>query len=518
MKFLINLVVIIAVTNAGTLAANILAIFPAPSYSHTIASKVLTQALAERGHYVYLITTDPRPMNHPNITQIDLSFSYKMWEDGFDFVWYKENNIGVETMINAFTTTIYDVLVKQLNSTGVQYLINHRDELKFDLVIIEAMGFLPYHAFADLFDAPLIGFNSFDAPMEVHLMQGNFVNPFVVNEAALFPYVNHRLSFFERWNVLKTFVKIIYTISIRPDIWNRYTSLTQRFFPMIDASPLELLHKIEFLMVNTHPALGFSRPMVPTTIQLGFIHIQDAKPLPTDLQKYMDNSKNGVIYMSLGSNVKSSKLNPKFVKIFLRVFESLDYDVIWKWESNVMENQPDNVLISKWLPQRDLLDHKNIKLFITQGGHQSMEEGIHCAVPMLVIPFLGDQYANANRLEQRKVGNQIDLLEMSEETLKDKILEVLKPEYKQNMVKLRDLVYDQPMTSLDKAIFWTEYVIRHKGVKHLEFAGRNVPYYQQYCLDFIAIFILSAISIGYIGNKFYKKFFKNFIDRKNKIE
>jgi len=147
-----------------------------------------------------------------------------------------------------------------------------------------------------------------------------------------------------------------------------------------------------------------------------------------------------------------------------------------------------------------------------------MEEGIHCTVPMLVIPFLGDQYANANRLEQRKVGSQIDLLEMTEETLKDKILEVLKPEYKQNMIKLRDLVYDQPMTSLDKAIFWTEYVIRHKGVKHLEFAGRNVPYYQQYCLDFIAMFILCSILIGYIGTKFYKKFFKNFIARKNKVE
>lgn len=234
--------------------------------------------------------------------------------------------------------------------TGVQYLIKHRDELKFDLVIVEAMGFLPYHAFAELFNAPLIGFNSFDAPMEVHLMQGNFVNPFVVNEAALFPYINHRLSFMERWNVLKTFMKIVYTISIRPDIWNDYITITNRYFPMINRSPLELLNKIEFLMVNTHPALGFVRPLVPTTIQLGFIHIEPAKPLPTDLQRYMDSSKNGVIYMSLGSNVKSSKLNRKFVNIFLRVFESLDYDIIWKWESSDMENRPENVLISKWLP------------------------------------------------------------------------------------------------------------------------------------------------------------------------
>lgn len=209
---------------------------------------------------------------------------------------------------------------------------------------------MPYHAFATLFNAPLIGFNSFDAPMEVHLMQGNYVNPFVVNEAALFPYIHHKLSFLERLKVFTTFAKIFYIISIRPDIWNRYTSLTQMFFPMIDDTPLELLNKIEFLMINTHPALGFSRPLVPTTIQLGFIHIEDAKPLPYDLQNVMDNSTNGVIYMSLGSNVKSSKLNPKFVNIFLRVFESLDYDVIWKWEENIMENKPDNVFIFKWLP------------------------------------------------------------------------------------------------------------------------------------------------------------------------
>lgn len=98
--------------------ANILAIFPAPSYSHTIASKILCRTLADRGHQIYLITTDPRPMDHPNITQIDLSFSYKMWEDGFDFVWYKENNIGIEVMIKSFATTIAKVLERQLNSTG----------------------------------------------------------------------------------------------------------------------------------------------------------------------------------------------------------------------------------------------------------------------------------------------------------------------------------------------------------------------------------------------------------------
>lgn len=137
-----------------------------------------------------------------------------------------------------------------------------------------------------------------------------------------------------------------------------------------------------------------------------------------------------------------------------------------------------------------------------------MEEGIHCSVPMLVIPFLGDQFANANRLEKLKVGNQLELREMTEESLRKTILETLKPDYKKNMKKLTDLVYDQPMTSLDKAIFWTEYMIRHKGAKHMEFAGKNVPYYEQYCLDILAIFIICFLSTFYVSKKILRKLFK----------
>lgn len=107
---------------------------------------------------------------------------------------------------------------------------------------------------------------------------------------------------------------------------------------------------------------------------------------------------------------------------------------------------------------------------------------------------------------------------MTEESLREAILEALRVEYKQNMIKLRELVYDQPMTSLDKAVFWTEYVIRHKGVKHLEFAGRKVPFYEQYCLDFIAIFIACLIFTTYIGKKVFRKCFSSYAATKSKIE
>lgn len=151
-----------------------------------------------------------------------------------------------------------------------------------------------------------------------------------------------------------------------------------------------------------------------------------------------------------------------------------------------------------------------------------MEEAIHCKVPVLVIPFLGDQDANANRLEQLGVGLQLDLLEMNEVNLRERIDELLKPKFRENMHNLHELVYDQPMTSLSKAIFWIEHVIRHKGAKHLEFKGKHVPFYQAYCLDFLAIFIVLSIVAYRITRRIIRKVFATFPLRlrsfKNKVE
>ncbi len=35
---------------------------------------------------------------------------------------------------------------------------------------------------------------------------------------------------------------------------------------------------------------------------------------------------------------------------------------------------PSNVMTSKWLPQQDVLAHKNTKLFITHAGQSSFQE------------------------------------------------------------------------------------------------------------------------------------------------
>lgn len=74
-----------------------------------------------------------------------------------------------------------------------------------------------------------------------------------------------------------------------------------------------------------------------------------------------------------------------------------------------------------------VLGHPNIKLFITQGGLQSTEEAIYYHVPMLAMPFFGDQPYNAKRMEYKGISRTIFHQQgLQKETLKNLIMEVIR--------------------------------------------------------------------------------------------
>ena len=71
----------------------------------------------------------------------------------------------------------------------------------------------------------------------------------------------------------------------------------------------------------------------------------------------MDGSKDGVIYMSLGSHVPAVEVYKEF-GIFISVFKDLPQRVLLKSDSQYPGEVPSNVKISKWLPQQDILGEK----------------------------------------------------------------------------------------------------------------------------------------------------------------
>lgn len=471
--------------------ARILGVFPTPSISHQVVFHALMKDLAARGHQLTVLTTDLIKIDNPNVTQIDLHDSYEVFKKEFNFVEFKESGGSEETMMTAIMPVLFKVVDQQLSHPAVKHIIEKRDNQTFDVVIIEHLFYHSILAFAEIFDCPIIGLTSLDTMAFAHEDNGNEANP-VIHPELFFPFRHGQLTFWERWKSLKFYMRQALLLNDEYD--KVYAVQVRKHFPTVRSSIKSLKERVQLIMTNAHPAMGFIRPILPNTIQLGFMHIEPPKPLANGkLKTFLDNSKNGVIYMSLGSNVQSKDLSPEILQTFSKVFGNSTYNVVWKFEAENLPNKPDNVLISKWLPQSDLLAHPSIKLFITQGGQQSMEEAIDRTIPMIVIPFLGDQDANARRMVQKGIGLHLELHTLSESKLVGAITEMLKPTYKENIQKLRELVNDQPMTSREKAVWWTEYVIRHKGAKHLEYPGRSVPFYQKYCLDFI------SIAIGFVG-------------------
>lgn len=267
----------------------------------------------------------------------------------------------------------------------------------------------------------------------------------------------------------------------------------------------ELEDLIDLVFVNTNPVFDFIRPINPNTIQLGSMHLQPPKPIEDPkLKTLLDSSQNGVIYMSLGSNVKSKDLSDENKATFLNVFRRLPYQVLWKFEDDHLTNLSDNVKISKWFPQADLLAHPNVKLFIMQGGLMSMEEAIDRETPVIVMPFMFDQYKNGLKAQEEGFGLRLDLDDLTEAKLFKAINETMKPECKEKIKIFKEIMNDQPMTSLEKAVWWVEHVIRHKGAKHLKYIGRKVPLYQKLWLDIFAFFLF----LFYIVKKL-RLFFKN---------
>jgi len=69
----------------------------------------------------------------------------------------------------------------------------------------------------------------------------------------------------------------------------------------------------------------------------------------------LDNSKDGFILFSLGTNLKSNLLPAELIQEILKVLGELNVRVLWKFESDNLPGKPANVKISKWLPQQDIL-------------------------------------------------------------------------------------------------------------------------------------------------------------------
>lgn len=280
------------------------------------------------------------------------------------------------------------------------------------------------------------------------------------------------------------------------------------YFPAMDAmarehfshlpqplpSVAELEKSISVILVNSHFGLFYPRPLMPGIVNVGGSHIKPTKPLPDNIQKFIDEAEFGVIYFSLGAFLQSSNMPKGKMQTILNVFGSLKQRVLWKFETDEKPEIPPNVMMQKWMPQSDILAHKNVKLFISHGGLYGTLEGSFLGVPILFMPFFGDQYHNSKAVIDKGFGNRILFSEITKVSLKSKLNEMLSNEnYMKNAKKMSKILNDNLQSPLDEAMYWIEYAAKFDGAKHLKSPATKLSWFEYLSLDVIALLALVVI-------------------------
>ncbi|XP_023937624.2 UDP-glucosyltransferase 2 [Bicyclus anynana] len=475
-------------------SAKILAVYPTPSISHQIVYQILTLELVKRGHEVTVITTDPvypKGRGPPNLIEIDVrDLSYKMWADG----WMSDKSKSEAdhlSQVNNIVRLMSKIIAAQLVSNKeIQEIINNKKS-EYDLLIIEAYV-KPVLIYSHIFKVPVIQINSAGGLSHNFKAVGAPTHPFLypaIPTQRIYNLSNYEKlqEFYYKWRMENAF----------DEIEEEDNRSLQKLFGTDVPSIRELYNNVDLLFLNIHRIWTDNQPYPPNVIHIGGIHTHPpTKGLPKDLDLLMNNAKNGVIYFSLGTNVNTTNLPFDKIQVITKVFSQLPYDIIWKCNQDSIPGKTENVKLYKWVPQADLLKHPKIKLFITQAGLQSTDEAIEAGVPVIGIPIFGDQWYNAEKYQQLKIGIKLDLKDLTEEMFKGAIETVISDDsYRSNMKRMRKIIKDEPQTPLERAVWWVEYVLRHKGAKHLRAAGANISWTQYLELELVAIVVLFLLSI-----------------------
>ncbi|KAL5242909.1 hypothetical protein ACI65C_010319, partial [Semiaphis heraclei] len=484
-----TVVALVAGLACATDAARILAVESMAGVSHWNFMSGVLRALVDNGHTITAFTPFPNAdgdLPNDNYTEVDLSREFlvalnnpmadivKKWRTpvGQALEWARRSRFVCDKVYGH--PAMKDILQS-----------HHRDgRPPFDIVIVEPFLSDCVSYVASQLGVPLIFSTALPAiGLMERLHTGHAPNPATASHLV----ASH--------GVPKTFVQRLSNSALfaYSSIAVEYAERVLRYTEPKEydtAPPITT----SLMFVNGHYVSEHPNPVLPSTILVGGIHLRPPKKLPEDILEFIEQSSHGVIYFTFGSTVKMSSIPEHIRNAFIDALAKIPQRVLWKYEDE-LENKPKNVMVKKWLPQRDILMHPKVKLFISHGGISGLYEAVDAGVPVLGFPLFGDQYRNIDNLVNAGMAISMDLLSVSEETLLKHVLELINnKKYTINAKTASNVFKDRPITPAQSVVYWTEYVLRHKGAPHLKSHAINLTWYQYYLLDVIS-FTLILISV-----------------------
>ena len=266
------------------------------------------------------------------------------------------------------------------------YTLHHDPQLKhllktqtFDLAIIDLIGNECGIALVKSLQVPIIGFWGFPFHGGEAAYTSLFHPPSLY--PAFFSGLQMKMNFGERFvNFILHLLHRLYT-----DFLLAYAnSYVNQYYPHIP--PLnKIIHDLDLILVNANQFVDYPRLVPPNIKQVGGLQLMpdESGSLPKDYQDFVFGAEEGVILFSFGSSLNAKDVPQSVILALLEAFSSLkQYRFVMSFDPEAIPYIPDNVKVSKWVPQQALLAHPNVVAFISHCGISSLLEAVYYSVPI----------------------------------------------------------------------------------------------------------------------------------------
>ncbi|XP_044536759.1 UDP-glucuronosyltransferase 2B31-like isoform X10 [Gracilinanus agilis] len=479
-------------------------------YSHWLNMKAILDELIEKGHEVTVLTPAATVLVDPNNSsalhfevfpvlpnQEDLALFVEKW---ITFWIYEMPNLSLMEYNSLMQAVFFEFsnFTKQICESVVlnKKLIKTLKEAKYEVVFSDALS-PGGELLAELLEIPIIYTLRFTAGNTYEKYCAGLPSPPSYVPVVL-TELTDKMTFVERVkNMAFTLYFDFWFQSFDVKDWNQfYTDVLGR-----PTTLCETMGKAEMWLIRTYWDFEFPRPYLPNFEFVGGLHCKPAKPLPEEMEKFVQSSgDHGIVVFSLGSMVKN--LTDEKSNVIAAALAQIPQKVLWRYKGKKPATLGPNTKTYDWIPQNDLLGHPKTKAFITHGGTNGIYEAIYHGIPMVGVPMFADQPDNIAHMKAKGAAVEVNFNKMTTADLLNALKTVINdPSYKENAMRLSRIHHDQPVKPLDRAVFWIEFVMRHKGAKHLRPAAHDLTWYQYHSLDVIGFLLACVATVVFIVAK-----------------
>lgn len=322
---------------------------------------------------------------------------------------------------------------------------------------------------------------------------------------------NHdRMSFFERMsNVYKFFQSIVVHYLQDIHVLNLFRKEVSSDFPSI----AEIIRNVSLVLVNTDEIFDLPRSYSSKFVYVGMLEAgkDENVTLPKKQDDYFKKGKSGSVFVSFGTVTPFRSLPERIQLSILNAIQKLpDYHFVVKTTADDESSAQffstvQNVDLVDWVPQKAVLRHANLKLFVSHGGMNSVLETMYYGVPMVIMPVFTDQFRNGRNVERRGAGKMVLRETVVKETFFDAIHSVLEEKsYSSSVKRISHLMKNKPFTSEERVTKWIDFVLKYETSEHFDLESNNLSIIEHNHLDLF--FYLCIISL--LNFVVYRKIFK----------